>query len=76
MAADAAHRVSTWPAPVNMLYIEAGVEYAKMYLEGKTTGKVDVPKIKEAFKNQVTFVNYKDKPHYFLVLADYVDFTK
>lgn len=76
VAADAAHRVSTWPAPVNMLYIEAGVEYAKMYLEGKTNGKVDEAKIKEAFKNQVTFVNYKENPHYFLVLADYVDFTK
>ena len=74
--ADAAHRISTWPAPVNMLYIEAGVEYAIMYLNGQTNGKVDEAKIKEAFKNQVQLEHYKDHPHYFLILADYVDFTE
>ena len=34
-------RVSTWPVPCNMLFIRAGVEYAKLVLEGKTTGVLD-----------------------------------
>jgi hypothetical protein len=34
-------RMSTWGTPVNMLMIEAGVEYAMDFLEGETDGRVD-----------------------------------
>ena len=33
-------RVSTWGVPCNMLFVEAGVEYAKKVLEGQTNGVV------------------------------------
>lgn len=69
-------RISTWPAPINMMFIEAGVEYSKLYLEGKTNGRVDEVKLKEAFKGLVTFKNYNNNDHYFMVLAEFVDFSK
>ena len=34
-------RFSTWPVPVNMLFVEAGVLYAIEYLEGRTNGRHD-----------------------------------
>ena len=34
-------RFSTWPVPVNMLFVEAGVLYAIEYLEGRTDGRHD-----------------------------------
>ncbi|MBE6037859.1 MAG: DUF3798 domain-containing protein [Anaerofustis stercorihominis] len=34
-------RMSTWSAPVNMLMVEAGVQYAIKYLDGETEGKLD-----------------------------------
>ena len=34
-------RVSTWAVPCNMLFVEAGVEYAKKVLEGQTDGVLD-----------------------------------
>ena len=37
-----AGRMSTWPVPVNMLFVQAGVEYAKQYCEGTITSKNDV----------------------------------
>ncbi|MCL2579156.1 MAG: DUF3798 domain-containing protein [Oscillospiraceae bacterium] len=40
-AADMAGRVSNWPVPVNMLIIEAGVDYAINWLEGNTNGRMD-----------------------------------
>jgi hypothetical protein len=39
----ASGRVATWPVPVNMAYIEAGVEYSIKYIEGETDGKFDKP---------------------------------
>lgn len=34
-------RMSTWSVPVNMLMVEAGVDYAIEYIEGRTNGRVD-----------------------------------
>ena len=34
-------RFSTWPVPMNMLFVEAGVEYAKGYIEGTIKSKND-----------------------------------
>ncbi|MCL2401292.1 MAG: DUF3798 domain-containing protein [Oscillospiraceae bacterium] len=41
-------RVANWPVPVNMLIIEAGVDYAIAYLEGRTNGRVDPAAIQES----------------------------
>ena len=45
-AANMTGRVSNWPVPVNMLIIEAGVDYAINWLEGRTNGRVDPVEIK------------------------------
>jgi ABC-type sugar transport system substrate-binding protein len=34
-------RFSTWPVPINMLFVEVGVLYAIEYLEGRTDGRHD-----------------------------------
>lgn len=71
-------RVATWPVPVNMMYIEAGVEYAKAYLEGNTNGKVDKAVLLEILEGiaggKVELTNYKDNQHYFLYLSDHIIF--
>lgn len=35
-------RMSTWTAPVNMLFVEAGVKYAQDFLGGKITDRADM----------------------------------
>ncbi len=71
-------RVGTWPVPVNMMYVEAGVKYAMAYLDGNTNGKVDKAKLvsimKEVAGGEVELTNYKDYPHYFLYLSDHLVF--
>lgn len=78
-------RVSTWPVPVNMLYIEAGVDYAMAYLNNQTNSKVDMVSLEGILMDKaggpVYLSNLKNKdgvayPHYFLFLSDYVDFSK
>lgn len=75
---------STWPVPVNMMFVEGGVEYAKAYLEGKTNGKVDKAKMEEIFSKVAgsaiklnTFKNEstgKENTNFFMLLSDYVTF--
>ncbi|MFZ5968312.1 MAG: DUF3798 domain-containing protein [Bacillota bacterium] len=77
-------RFSTWPVPVNMMFIEAGVEYTKAYLEGKTTGKVDKEKLAEFFKAYagvdmkidtiVSETSGKELDNFFMILSDYITF--
>ncbi|MEJ8555230.1 DUF3798 domain-containing protein [Tepidibacter sp. Z1-5] len=77
-------RFSTWPVPVNMMFVESGVEYAKAFLEGNTNGKVDKAKIEEIFKNVSgmemklsTFTNESTGntfDNFFMVLSDYITF--
>jgi hypothetical protein len=38
---DQEKRMSTWSVPINMLMVEAGVDYAIEYLEGRTEGRLD-----------------------------------
>jgi len=42
-------RTSTWPVPVAMMFIEAGTEYVKDWIDGKFTEKVNIPLLKEKF---------------------------
>ncbi|KAB3530438.1 DUF3798 domain-containing protein [Alkaliphilus serpentinus] len=77
-AADAGGRVATWPVPVNMMYIEAGVEYVRAYLDGNTTDKVDQAKLVEILEDiaggKVQLSNYGDYNNYFLYLSDHIIF--
>lgn len=77
-------RVSTWGVPCNMLFVEAGVEYAKKYLDGETNGVVDNEAIKATLQEcagdvQVSVNNHKTEDgkeveNHFLVTADFVTF--
>lgn len=77
-------RIATWPIPVNQLYLQAGVEYAKAYIEGQTKGKVDkaaLVAIMERIaggKVQLTeYTSAKTKTtysNYFLFLSDFYNF--
>jgi hypothetical protein len=82
-AAGMAGRVATWPIPVNMMYIDAGVQYAMAYVEGKTNGKVDLPKLTSIMESvaggRVQLTPYTSKAgktydHYFLYLSDFYTF--
>lgn len=77
-------RFSTWPVPVNMMFVEGGVEYAKAYLEGATNGKNDKAKVEEIcskiagkpiklnnFKNDSTG---KTHDNFYMILSDYITF--
>lgn len=77
-------KFSTWPIPVNMMFVEGGVEYAIAYLNGETTDKVDKAKVEEVFTNIAgspiqldTFTNESTGntfENFFMVLSDYITF--
>lgn len=78
-------RASTWAVPCNMLFVEAGVEYAKKVLEGKTNGAIlDDAVLRETIQEcagdvQMTLTNYTDesgvaKDNHYLVMADFITF--
>ncbi|WP_242620498.1 DUF3798 domain-containing protein [Senegalia massiliensis] len=83
-------RFSTWPVPMNMMFVEAGAEYAKAYLEGDIENRLDTDKITEVFYEYVeeragvepsmTIVPYTDEntgktyDNYLMVLSDFIDF--
>jgi hypothetical protein len=76
--AEASGRVATWPVPVNMMYIEAGVEYAIEYINGNTNGKVDKAKLvtimEKIAEGSVTLTEYPGTNNYFLYLSDHIVF--
>ena len=76
-------RVSTWGVPCNMLFVEAGVEYAVKMLEGETDGILDeevlIKTLKECAKDVEINVNKyeengKKAENHYLVTADFVTF--
>lgn len=78
-------RVSTWAVPCNMLFIEAGVEYAKKVLEGETNGVVlDDEVLRQTVQEcagevQMTMEYHVDnngeaKKNHYLVMADFITF--
>lgn len=81
-------RVSTWAVPCNMLFISAGVEYAKKVLEGETNGQVlddailreTVAECAKEFSDNanMTLVNYEENgqtvDNHYLVMSDFVSF--
>ena len=76
--AGAAGRVATWPVPVNMMYIEAGVEYAIEWLNGEFTERVNKQRMIEIMEGiaeqSVSLSEYGDTDNYFLYLSDHLVF--
>ncbi len=85
---DMGGRVSTWGVPCNMLFISAGVEYAKKVLEGQTSGTLDEQVLRDTIQAcaeeftpgaKMTVDYYVDdngnaKENHFLVMSDFVTF--
>ena len=80
---DMQGRVSTWAVPCNMLFIEAGVEYAMKVLDGKTDGIVDDKVIRETLQEiagdvELTIKNHEENgkkaENHYLVMSDFVQF--
>lgn len=73
-------RMSTWPVPVNMMYIEAGVRYAIEYIEGRTKNKAKVdPDMLTKIMSQIAggkveLTNYKNYSNFFMYLSDFYNF--
>lgn len=78
-------RMSTWPVPVNMLMIEAGVDYAIKYCEGQTNGRYDdaelrksIDKVAAEYNTTASLSYYKDDDgevnNFYMILAEYFDF--
>ncbi len=78
-------RMSTWGVAINMLMIEAGVEYAREFIEGKITERNDQEALKRIIDElaggvEVTLSKYvedgKELDNFYLMLADFYDFSK
>jgi hypothetical protein len=81
-------RFSTWPVPLNMLFVEVGVKYAMAYCEGKITSKNDPETLKKissevAKGKEVKISTYKgtDKAgkevkfdNFYMLLCDFIEF--
>lgn len=81
-------RFSTWPVPINMMFIEAGVEYAKAWCEGTITSKNDGEALKKLCSDaaggaEMQFTTYtgKDKDgkdvsfdNFYMILSDFIVF--
>lgn len=76
--AGATGRVATWPVPVNMMFIEAGVEYAIAWINGETDGRLDKAKLvsimEEIAGGGVSLTEYPGTNNYFLYLSDHFIF--
>lgn len=78
-------RFSTWPVPINMLFVEGGVEYAMAFLDGETDGRNDKSKLAEILNGLLDDAEIKITPYtdagsgktydnYYLILSDYINF--
>lgn len=75
-------RLSTWPVPVNMMFVEAGADYAVEWAQGGFEEKVNVEKVAEHFKAyagvDVTMNKLVDGDttyeNYLMVLLDFLTF--
>ncbi len=76
---NAQGRAGTWPVPVNMMYIEAGVEYAIGWINGDITERVDkaalVSIMEKITGGEVTLTEHVGTDNYFLYLSDHIIFT-
>ena len=75
-------RMSTWPVPCAMMFVEAGADYAVEFINGNTDGRMDVAVVAEKFEDyagvpiQMTALdeNGEKFENYLMVLLGYLDF--
>jgi len=78
-------RISTWPVPVNMAFVEGGTEYARAWIEGEFKDRLDIEEMSKALKTaakgkDMTVVSYTDEntgetyDNYLMILIDFIDF--
>ncbi len=77
-------RMSTWSIPINMLMVQAGVEYAIEFCEGRTEGRLDEAVLFGIINNiaggegKATITNYNEGgvelDNFYMLLADFYDF--
>ncbi|MDO5734748.1 MAG: DUF3798 domain-containing protein [Eubacteriales bacterium] len=75
-------RLSTWPVPVNMMFVEGGADYAVRFAKGELADRIDQQALQDCFTDYAkTTVNVDilneggvEYPNYFLVLVDFLDF--
>ena len=75
-------RVGTWPVPINMLFVEAGVEYARGYIDGTIKDKVDMAAVEricteiagEGMVVEKLTEAGKTYDNFFTILAPYIVF--
>lgn len=78
-------RMSTWGVPVNMLMVEAGVDYAIEVLEGRTTGNLDEKALGVIMdriaggEGKAKLTKYNENgvelDNYYMLLCDFYDFS-
>lgn len=70
-------RFSTWPVPVNMMFVEGAVEYARGYCDGQISG-VDKDALRKIFSDiagmEIKMSTLQGYDNYFLVISDYITF--
>lgn len=76
-------RMSTWEVPINMMMIEAGVEYGIKWCEGEITDRCDeealLAEMKAIAGDATTISHYSDETtgeldNFFLILCPFYDF--
>lgn len=75
-------RTSTWPVPVSMMFIIGSCEYAKAWIDGETSGKVDIPVLTEKFEEyanlEINLTTLEEGgvkyDNYYMVLMDFLNF--
>ena len=81
---NAVDRFSTWALPVNMSMINAGFQYACLYAEGKTDGKLDKAVLEQCFADATggpialeAYVDADGKAYdnYLLIAMDPINFA-
>lgn len=74
----AAGRVATWPAPVNMLFVQAGTYYAIEWIQGNIESRNDkqalIDIMEDIIDGQVTLTEYPGTDNYYLYLSDHIIF--
>ena len=76
-------RMATWEVPINMMMIEAGVEYAIKYIEGDITDRCDeealLAEMKKIAGDATTVSHYSDDStpeleNFFMILCPFYEF--
>lgn len=74
----AAGRVATWPAPVNMMFIQAGTYYAIDWINGEIAERNDKAALQAIMEGiaggAVALTEYPNTDNYYLYLSDHVIF--